>query len=205
MTLGLGAAVLFLLLRLLAVSDWNWRTASEIMAVTDIDGVATIILGTLMADSAYTAALVVMALPIAVLHLVWPIDKNRSVADTVLVTAVLTASAISLIHTFTYWWLPVAAAVLAGVVVAARLMWRHGRRREVVVFLFRRTRLIAGVLLLVLAGVLTTPWVPEEAITTDSGMVHGYVLEAEPGFLTVLTEPDRKIEVLPIATVRSRQ
>jgi hypothetical protein len=202
--IGASAAVLFLLLRLLAVSDWNWSTAAQIMAVTDADGALTMFFGTLMADPAFTGVLVGLGLPVAVLHLVWPIDRKRQVTDTALAVALLAASTIALCTSFRYFWVPIIAVLVGAVIVAARLSWRHGRGRAAVEFVFRRAWLLTALALLMLAAVVTTPWVPEETIETHDGTVHGYVIKTEPGFLTVLTEPGRTVRVLISSTVIRR-
>ena len=207
---GAGLMVLILLLRLLAVSDWDWRTATLIMAVTDVNDAVTVALGTVMADAAFTGVAVAVLLPLAALRVLWPITPGRSVRlGEVLLFALTAAACLALTTTFRFYWVPVAAAVVAAAVVAARLFWKRGTGRRAVVFAFRRIGTIATVALLALAVLVRTPWAPEETITvrTPDGprQVHGYVISDDPGFLTVLTEPDRTVETLTIADVDSRK
>ncbi|TWS24901.1 hypothetical protein FK268_06565 [Tsukamurella sputi] len=206
LSVGAGAAVLFLLLRLLAVANWNWNTATQIMAVTDVDGALTMFFGTLMADPGFTGGLVALLLPLSFLRLVWPINGTRSgIVDTGLTLALLVAAAVALSATYRYVWVPIAAAVIGAVFVAMRLFWRHGVLHRATQFLFRRAAIIAGIGLLAIAGLVETPWVPLEDVVTRTETVHGYVLKAEPGFLTVLTEPDREVRVLTTADVLERR
>ena len=206
LSIGAGAAVLFLLLRLLAVADWDWNTATAIMAVTDVNDALTMFFGTLMGDAAFTGALVALLLPITLLKLVWPIRGTRTgVVDTSLTLALLIAAAVALSATYRYVWVPISAVVVGLLVVAMRLFWRHGVLRRFTEFVFRRATLIAGIGLLAIAGLVETPWVPLEDVVTKTGTVHGYVLKAEPGFLTVLTEPDRQVRVLTTADVLDRR
>lgn len=207
---GAGLAVLFLLLRLLAVSDWDWRTATSIMAVTDVNDAVTIILGTVMADAAFTGVAVAVLLPLAALHVLWPIDEvghHRLVE--ILLLAVTGAACLALTATFHFYWIPAAAALVAAAVVAARLFWKRGTGRRAVVFAFKQVWVIGTVVLLGLAVLVRTPWAPAETITvrTPDGprVVHGYVISDDPGFLTVLTERDRTVETLTIADVESRK
>ncbi|WP_019203089.1 hypothetical protein [Tsukamurella sp. 1534] len=204
--IGAGAAVLFLLLRLLAVSDWNWNTATQIMSVTDLDSALTMFFGTLMADAAFTGGLVVLLLPLAVLRLLWPLGGTRTgVVDTGLMLALLIAAAAALSATYRYWWVPVGAVVVGLLLVGMRVFWKHGGLHRFTEFVFRRAAALAGIGLLVLAAVVTTPWVPLEDVVTRAGTVHGYVLKADPGFLTVLTEPGRTVTVLTTADVLERR
>lgn len=48
--LSAGAAVLFLLLRVMAVSHWDWSTAFALADVVDFGDAVTIIFGTLFAE-----------------------------------------------------------------------------------------------------------------------------------------------------------
>ena len=67
----------------------------------------------------------------------------------------------------------------------------------------RRMRAVATGLL-VLAAVNDAPWMGEELIHTDSGVIDGFVLEAGPGFLHVLTH-DREVVIVPDSEVHSRE
>ncbi len=206
LSIGAGAAVLFLMLRLLAVADWDWNTAASIMAATDVNDALTIVFGTLMADAAFTGALVALLLPIMLLKLVWPIHGARTgFVDTCVTLALLIAAAVALSATFRYVWVPAGAVVVGLAMITMRLSWRRGRLRRFTDFLFRRAALIAGIGVLALVGVVTTPWVPLEDIVTRTETVHAYVLKAEPGFLTVLTEPDREVRVITTADVIERR
>jgi hypothetical protein len=59
---------------------------------------------------------------------------------------------------------------------------------------------MVGPAMLLGAATISTPWVPLEWIAMRDGKeVQGYVLQAEPGFLKVLTEHERTLLILTAA------
>src|SRR5690625_6636942 len=77
---GITAAitVLFFLLRVLAVSQWNWHTAAEVAATVDFGDAASILLGTVFAEPVVTEILNIVLTPLIIVTLIWPPTKNRS-------------------------------------------------------------------------------------------------------------------------------
>lgn len=61
---------------------------------------------------------------------------------------------------------------------------------------------VASVLLL--AAVVTAPWVPVEHIRTDTGVIARYVMKVEPGYPRVLTQDTRELVIVTAVDVKSR-
>ncbi|CAM3690206.1 MULTISPECIES: hypothetical protein [Tsukamurella] len=207
-TLGTGAsvAVLFVVLRLLVVSEWDWRVASRIMAVTDVNSALTIVLGTLMSDPEFTSALVMVLLPLSALRLVWRMQaKSPTSVWSALLVAVLASSCIALAITYGYYWVPIGSAVIAVVILALRHWFGDGRSARTADFAVREVGSIAAIAVLLLAAVERTPWSPAERIHTKTGIVQAHVLKVESGFLTALTESDREVLIINSADVLRRE
>lgn len=207
-TLGTGAsiAVLFVVLRLLVVSEWDWRVASRIMAVTDVNSALTIVLGTLMSDPEFTGVLVMILLPLSTLRLVW--RKHTQSPTTFwseLLVAVLATACVALALTYGYLRVPIGAAVLGVLIAAVKHWFADGMSGRTVDFAVREAGTIAAVAVLLLAAVERTPWSPAERLHTKSGVVTAHVLKVESGFLTVLTESDREVLVLTTSEVLRRE
>lgn len=201
-----GIATLFLLLRLLAVSEWNWGTAGAVADSFDFGDALPIAFGTLFARPELTGALIALLLPLALLHVLWPIggrvglpSLGRVVAAVALVTI-----AYVWIRTFHSWWVGIGALALGGVLVAARLIWTRGVGHRIIAGIMRSVGGIAVIGVLLLAVLVDTPWVSKERLETGGGALEGWVLEVQPGFLKVLTE-QREVEILPTADVSSRR
>ena len=204
--LSAGAAALFLLLRLLAVSRWDWRTAFGVVDVVGFGDAVGIVFGTLFAEPVYTGILLVWLLPATALGVFWPVQRQRQrMLSDVLLLAAFTACTVSLALTYREWWLPAGAVAVAAVLCVARLLGRHGRVRRALVLALRGVRVASVFSMLMLAAIVTVPWTPLEQIRTDHGELDGYVLKVESGYLRVLTEPDRQLVTIPQGVVRSRQ
>lgn len=204
--LSAGAAALFLLLRLLAVSRWDWDTAFGVVDVVGFGDAVGIVFGTLFAEPDYTGILLVWLLPATALGVFWPVRRRRRwMTSDVLLLAAFVACAASLTLTYRQWWLPAGTVAVAAVLCAARLLGGHGRVRRALVLALRGVRVVTVLSALVLAAFVTVPWTPIEHIRTDHGELDGYVLKVESGYLRVLTEPDRQLETIPQNAVRSRE
>lgn len=207
-TLGTGAsvAVLFVVLRLLVVSEWDWRVASRIMAVTDVNSALTIVLGTLMSDPEFTSVLVMILLPLSAVRLVWRMhtDSPTSVWSALLV-AVLATACIALTVTYGYIWVPIGAAAIALAILAVKRWSAEGVSGRTVDFAVREVGSIAAIAVLLLAAVERTPWSPAERLHTRTGVVTAHVLKVESGFLTALTESDREVIILNSSDVLRRE
>jgi len=200
-----GGAALFLLLRMFAVSNWDWHTAAEALGTIDFGNVIPVGFGTLVAAPAITAIIIVWLLPLAVLNALWPTRLGANYRLSQLMIAIaLSVAFIALVKTFAWWWLVIAAVVVAGLVTGARLMWRRGAGRTIVRGILHHAGITAVVAILILAAVVRTPWTPKEEITTTDGVVTGYVLKVESGYLQVLTSGDRKMEIIVGSDVVAR-
>jgi len=207
-TLGTGAsvAVLFVVLRLLVVSEWDWRVASRIMAVTDVNSALTIVLGTLMSDPEFTGVLVMILLPLSALRLAWRMHAKSSTSVwSALLVAVLASACIALAITYGYVWVPIGAAVIAVAILAVKHWSAEGISGRTADFAVREVGSIAAVAVLLLAAVERTPWSPAERLHTKTGVVTAHVLKVESGFLTALTESDREVLVLNSSDVLRRE
>lgn len=204
--LSAGAAALFLLLRLLAVSRWDWGTAFGVVDVVGFGDAVAIVFGTLFAEPIYTGILLVWLLPATAVGVFWPVQRQRQRAlSDVLLLAAFTACTASLALTYREWWLPAGVVTVAAVLCAVRLLSRHGRVHRALVLALQGVRVASVLSVLMLAAFVTVPWTPLEHIRTDGEALDGYVLEVESGYLRVLTEPDRRLEIIPQNTVQSRE
>lgn len=192
-----GAAVLFVLLRLLAVAHYDWHVAFALLHTLELDDAPGLFLGTFMADSRISSALLMILTPLTLFfYFNTRNDPHRARAGTVLALVVLLAMIVS--HTLTYhrWWVPAGAIGLGAVLVFVK--------RAPVRFVLRWfTWLVAGAALVV-AAVVATPWVPLERIETSDGTGEYYVMETSPGFLKVLGAQDHEFGILRAEDVRSR-
>ena len=200
-----SAAVLFVLLRLLAVSHYDWHTAFALLHTLDLDDAPGLFLGTFMADTRISSVLLIVALPFTFLYLVATrVDRKRVNFGGTLLMVVLVALLISHVKTYHYWWVPIGAAALGAVLVLLERAHRHPRLRDPITFLLRRSGATSVVTALAVAAVVATPWVPLERVETTSGTHEYYVVDTPPGFLKVIGADDREFEILRTDEVESR-
>lgn len=201
-----GAAVLFLLLRLIAVSDGDWRTASAVADTVDFGDAISMIFGSLMANPIFSSLLVMVLLPVAIIAVVWPADRSPQWQLTpALFVAALAAAFVTLLATYHAWWFPVGAVLVAVAVVGARLLWRRGVGNRIVRTVIKGVGVIALIGVLLIAAFGRDPWTSEELITTRSGHIDGYVLASESGFVKVLTAKNRRFVIVNTDDIRSRK
>lgn len=203
--LSAGAAVLFLLLRMMAVARWDWNTAFQIADVVDFGDSLAIAFGTLFAQPLYSGILIMGLLPLVVLRLIFPVRKRTLgfIPDAMLL-AVLLACTVTLIRSYGEWWLPAGSAVIAALLIGARLSPRRSVLRRAATTLLRSIGGIAVAGALALAGLVSSPWTPLEQIETDQGTIQGYVIKVESGYLRVLTDDPREMIILMGDDVISR-
>jgi lysylphosphatidylglycerol synthetase-like protein (DUF2156 family) len=200
-----GAAVLFVLLRLLAVSHYNWHTAFALLHTLQLDDAPGLFLGTFMADARISSVLLVVMLPFALLYqLATRSDRSRAKLGGWLLLVVLVAMLVSHVLTYRNWWVPAGAVVLAIVLVLVERAHRHPRLRDPITFLLRRSGVAVVGVALVVAAVVATPWVPLERLETSSGTADFYVLDTSPGFVKVLSAHEREFKILLERDVLSR-
>ncbi len=201
-----AVAVLFLVLRMLAVAQWDWHTVAAIADTFDFADAFPIAFGTVAGQPVLTGAFVAVLLPLFALRVLWPTDRHRGTitVSTVLGAVTLATIALSMTVTFHNPWTLIGALVVGLLFVALRLWSRRGTVHDLLIRASRRVWLLTAAGVLVLAAVNDAPWMGEELIHTDSGVIDGFVLEAEPGFLHVLTH-DREVVIVPDSEVHSRE
>lgn len=189
-----GAAVLFVLLRLLAVSHYDWHTAFALLHTLELDDAPGLFLGTFMADDRISTVLLMVITP-ATFFFYFRTRKDPERANTTALLAVIVLIALMVSHTLTYhrWWMPLGAVALGVVLLLA---FRNAKW-----LLHWFAWLLAGTALAV-AAIVSTPWVPKEKIN-DAEEV--YVFETSPGYLKVLKAQDRKFAILRTEDVRKRE
>lgn len=199
-----GIATLFLLLRLLAVSEWDWNTAGAIADSLDFGDALPIAFGTLFARPELTGFLVALLLPFALLRALWPLGGHGTpTLSGILAAIALITVAVVWVRTFDSWWVVIGAVVLGGVLLTARLIWRRGTGRRLVVATMRSAGVVAVVGLLGLAVVIDTPWMSKERLDAGNGPIEGWVFEVQPGFVKLLTE-EREVLVLFTGDIEER-
>ncbi|MBD8506121.1 hypothetical protein HT102_06460 [Hoyosella sp. G463] len=201
---GTGALFLFLLLRLLAVCDYNWNVAFAVIHTVDLNEGFGILVGTLMGEPLFTGIALALIAPLPLLRLLWPGSATHRGSALVLIAVVTTAYA-SLLVTYQQWWLLAITAAVTLTLVGLHRWRRHGRLHQAGTLLLRRAWLITGLLVLVLAALVRTPWVPLEHITLTDRTEDGYVMETSPGFLKILTAEDREFLIIPTDEVTARE
>ncbi|WP_182353768.1 hypothetical protein [Flaviflexus huanghaiensis] len=194
-------AFAFLLLRVFAVSDYDWNTAFLVSTTLGFDDGLALVFGSLMASYVATAILLVCVLPPFIAGSLWGTGKHRQ--GMILLAILNLLVLIALTTSYNLWWLPAAvAAVLATLFLIHRLPSTNRLRRSVSTAL-ARAGLTAGLAALLIAAFVQTPWVPKEEIETTDGTVTGYVLSVDAGYLNVLTE-DHEFVILLSDDVLSR-
>lgn len=197
---------LFLLLRIFAVSRWDWHVAGDVASTVDFGTAPIIVLGTLFAEPTLTGAAIMILLPMVGFDLFSVRSRESGLSITRLLSvSALAAVGISLIVTVGVWWLPIGSLAIVAAMSGLRVAWEQSFAHTILVALLRRVGLLTGIAVLLLATIVSTPWAPLEVIETTTGSVSGYVLETPSGFLKVLTDDERKLEVLISSDVLSRQ
>ncbi|MCA2209903.1 hypothetical protein [Nocardia rosealba] len=205
---GLSAtsvAALFLLLRVFAVTDYDWNAAFSLAGTLGLDDVVIMVLGTLMASPVLGGIALAILLPEALIHQIRlgrPRWTNAGNLIWLLIVALFTAA---LLWTYRMWWVLVASALLA---VVLYILLRAGKRdpegSRMAHWFVSSSALIVTLAALVLAATVQVPWVSLEEIATKNGVVRGYVVENPPGYLKVLLEREREIVIVDTADVTGR-
>ncbi|MFC4124001.1 hypothetical protein [Nocardia rhizosphaerae] len=203
-----GVAGLFLLLRLFAITDYDWNAAFSVVSTLGIDDVVPMVIGTLMASPLLAGIALSVLLPEAVVRQIRYGAPSWATAGNLawLVTVALFTAALLWTYRGQVWWVPVSACVL-GVALYLSLRVGHKDRRgaRFAHWFVGSSALIVTMAALILAATVQVPWVSREYVHTTNGVIDGYVLENPPGFLKVLKEDGREIVILDIADVTGRQ
>lgn len=205
---GITAAVvvMFLFLRLLAVSGWNWAVAADIADSFDFDDAIPIVFGTLFELPLATGIASSIILPLAIYRLyIMRVNHDRrwKVSDW-FVIVLLGVVLYVLWRTYDMWWTVLIALVLTVLLGLFAKYVKQGPFHDAVVALARRTGTMLIVGILVLAIVVSTPWNVKEQIVTSNGVIVGHVLETTPGFVKVLTE-DKEVVIYLTEEIKARE
>lgn len=192
----------FLILRIFAVSGYDWSTAFAVSTTLGLDDGLALVFGSLMAGHLLTAILLVAVLPLLVAAGRWGPRDRRPVVALLAVPGLVTLIALTV--SFASWWLPLAtAAVFVGFAFVRRLPERNPLRRATTTAMVR-VAWVVGLTVLVVAAFVSTPWVPHEEIETATGTLDGYVLSVDSGYLNVLTD-EHAFVIVVSSDVRSRR
>ncbi|MFF6773039.1 hypothetical protein ACFY8W_05680 [Streptomyces sp. NPDC012637] len=217
-----AAAFAFVVLRLFAVSAYDWHTAFAVLHTLDLDDTIGLVIGTVMADSLASVLILTLLLPIAALRLIEDLRAAREAGIRVpaeeqrpersdmtgaLLMLVAVVAVAAYVGTYASWWvLPLVFAVSALVLGIGYGVRAGGRLRRGALWASRHLLALVGLAMLLGAATITTPWVPLERIGLRGGAeLRGYVMQAEPGFLKVLTDHDRDFLILADREVTSRE
>ncbi|WP_141396648.1 hypothetical protein [Microbacterium gorillae] len=202
LSLSAGVLALFVVLRVLAVSWWNWDTAWALTDAVDFESFTDVIFGTIFSEPHLTAGALAIIAPVVTQRLIYGERSARNTA--MLMLAVCAAFMVALTFSRGIWWQwPVAVVVVAVLAIAHRaprgsLPGRFARA------VLRRTAPIAAVVVLLLAFIVQTPWLDHERIAlTDGSTIKGYVISVPSGYLKVMTD-DREVRFLINGDVASR-
>ncbi|MEP7159703.1 MAG: hypothetical protein ABI746_01230 [Dermatophilaceae bacterium] len=194
-------AFAFLILRIFAVSGYNWDTAFAVSTTIGLDDGLSLLFGSLMAGHLLVAMLLICVLPLLLAAFLWGPRGHRPVV--VLSIALAMVTLVALTVSFHSWWLPLSTfAALGAFALIRRLPPRHRLRRASMAAMVRVVW-VAGAAVLFVAALIQTPWVPREQIQTIDGTITGYVLSVDSGYLNVLTD-DREFVILLSDHVLSR-
>lgn len=202
-TVGLVTMLLFL--RLFAVARWDWTVAASLAESFNFDDAVSIALGTLFERPMITGLIITVILPLAVFRDYWLASSKatKSRANNWFLIIALLVTAFVLTRTLGLWWIfACSAAIVIILVGGVHLAKRKGLGRDLA-RLGRHLGIVLGVLLLVVAATIETPWVEHEEIVTKEGVIDGYVLDSDPGFLKIMTQ-DREMIIVPDSDVVSR-
>lgn len=192
----------FLILRIFAVSGYDWNTAFAVSTTLGLSDGLSLLLGSLMAGHLLTAVLLTFVLPLLMAAYLWGPHGHRPVV--VLFTTIGLVTLVALTVSFHTWWLPPATLVVfAGFALLHGLAPHRPRLRQASTAAMSSVGWVAGMAVLLVAAFVQTPWVPHERIATTDGILTGYVLQVEPGYLNVLTDAHEFV-ILTDADVRSR-
>lgn len=192
-------AFAFLVLRVFAVSGYDWDTAFLVSTTIGIEDGLTLVFGSFMAEHLVVELLLILVLPLLVGTYLWEPDGRRPVVA--LPTAVGLVMLVALTVSFRNWWLPVTVLAVAALLESVRRMPSTSSLGRALAAVMARIGLVAGTAVLVAAVLVQTPWVPREHIVTKDGTITGYVLSVDSGYLNVLTVDQEFVIVLSVDVI----
>lgn len=192
----------FLILRVFAVSDYDWQTAFAVSTTLGLDDGLALLFGSLMGGHLLTSILLVFVLPLLFSAYLWGPRGHRPVV--LLLAAVGAVTLVGLVVSFQSWWLPLATGAVLGTLALIRRLSPQNRLRRAAAGAMVRVGWVVGVAVLLVAAFVQTPWVPHEQIGTADGTVTGYVLSVDSGYLNVLTD-EHEFVILLSSRVLSRE
>ncbi|MFD3509931.1 hypothetical protein [Nocardia sp. NPDC058666] len=208
---GLSATMVgavFLLLRMFAISDYEWDSAFALADILSLEDVVGMVLGTLMADPVLGGAAIAVLWPAAIVTRIRMGRPTWDNAGNLAWLIIVTLFAVSLLLSFHMWWVLVLTLVIVAVVTFLLRAGAHGQDRwgaAVAHWYIAGTVVLITVIGLVFAAVLRVPWAPLERIETKKGPVVGYVMRVSPGYLDVLVEKGRDMIVVDTDEVTARE
>lgn len=191
----------FLILRLFAVSNYDWHTAFNVSTTLGPSDFVPLVFGTLMGGHWLVEILLIMVLPLLLATYFWAPRGHRSLL--MLATTMGLVTLVALTLSFRNWWLPVATAAVCGLFTLIHFSSSKNRLRRAFTRVMGRVGWVSGVALVLISALVQTPWVPQEHIETTDGPMTAYVLGVESGFLNLLTE-DHEFVILKRDKVISR-
>lgn len=195
-------AFVFLVLRIFAVSGYDWNTAFAVSTTLGLDDGLSLVFGSLMSGHLLVSVLLVCVLPLLLSAYLWSPHGHRPVV--VLAATLGLVVLVALTVSFHSWWLPVTVVALLGMAaLIRRLPASHRLSRGAMVVMMNAVR-VAAVGVLLVAAFIQTPWVPLERIETTNGVIAGYVLSVDSGYLNVLTDKQQFV-ILISGDVLSRR
>ncbi|WP_182358813.1 hypothetical protein [Tomitella gaofuii] len=195
-------AFAFVLLRIFAVSGYDWATAFNVSTTLSLSDGVGLLFGSLMGGHILVEALLVILVPLLAADHLWSPRGHRPIV--VLPLIVCAVLLVALTVSYASWWLPIAVGGVLGAFALIRMLPRRFPLRRVLGLAMARVGLVGGAGVLIAAAFVQTPWVPLEHIGTTDGEVIGYVMSVDPGFVNVLTE-DQEFVILPVDSVLSRE
>lgn len=171
---AIGSAVwafTFLILRIFAVSGYDWETAFLVSTTISLDDGLSILFGSLMAGHILVAIILIFVQPMLIASLIWGSADRRLV--TLLSAIVSLVILITITASFGSWWLPLAVSVVLASFALIRRLAEQNKVRTAFSAVILRAGAVAGAAVLVAAAFLQIPWVPREAIETTDGIITG--------------------------------
>lgn len=182
------------MLRIFAVSGYDWDTAFLVSTTIGFDDGMALFLGSLMVNYVVTAVMLMWALPLLVGTVIWGSGQFRVVA--ILSAALGLVVLVGLTASHQLWWLPVSTISVFALFVLIRRLNSGNHLRRALTTVLGRVGWTTGAAALLIAAFVQTPWVPHEQIVTTEGTVNGYVLSIDSGYLNVITDEHDFIIIL---------